>query len=296
MQEAARRAQMHRDKQDYAKAMIEQEMAVDIAKTMETRPEFLIDELTSLGIIYVERYRSAKKRTILKARKIFNCALQLGTQFYGPEDGHLASILDELASVHSHLGNNRKAFMLYGRALSILRRDKGADSYDVAAIEADVASIHFFWKKYKVAEDLLRHVAAVVKAAPDPDNRQLPCVFNNLALVVTGAGREAEGVMLMKQALRLETAIHGSRSPELICRLQNLGGLHAIAGRWREAEQSYRRAIALSNRRKEQDAGELKQLNRDLKAIRSRRWTRQVAFFLQSELDRGYTTTHPDLQ
>jgi tetratricopeptide (TPR) repeat protein len=296
MLEAARRAQVYRDRNDYVKATTEQETVVDIAKTMETRPEFLINELTSLGIIYRERYTFARNRSVLKALQPLKHALRLGVQHYGPEDGHLVSILDELAGVHSHLGNNRKAFLLYRRALSILRRAKDADSLDVAAIETDVASLHFFWKQYNAAEELLRHAAAIVEAAPEPGNRQLSSVLNNLALVVTGNRRGDEGLKLMKQTLRLETALYGRHSPELICRLQNLGGLHALAGRWKEAEQCYRRATDLSNRHKDRDAVEARQLDRDLKAIRARRWTRQVAFFLQSELDRGFISTLPDPQ
>ncbi|MEZ5354768.1 MAG: tetratricopeptide repeat protein [Bryobacteraceae bacterium] len=133
---------------------------------------------------------------------------------------------------------------LAGRAIGTLRDAVGEDDPRTASARSTLAVALFRQGRLGEAETILRAVAAVYRAQPDPE--PLAAVLNNLGLIRSARSDDAEAEPLLRRAIAIWEERLGPRHPNVARGLENLGDLFAAQGKSSGAEKLYRRALAIA--------------------------------------------------
>ena len=123
----------------------------------------------------------------------------------------------------------------------------GESEPDATEVLVSVASLARAMGNLELAERQLLRARSLLEAGPD-DPIALGNVLTTLGNVLHDAGRYADALRVLEQAVALAERNHGRAHPRVIEPLVDLGALHKVLGNLDAAEAAYTRALALAER------------------------------------------------
>jgi tetratricopeptide (TPR) repeat protein len=173
----------------------------------------------------------------------FRAALREATRAFGPRDGDVAGILNNLGVLRKAQGRYAEAVRFYRRALPLLKaaRDRGA----LATLYHNLGGIEHARGRYAAGEPHARKSVALRQAELGPHHVAVAADVAALAALVEARGRLDEAARLYDRAIGVFRRKLGADSAEVALNLASLAALRQQQGRPREAGRLFVRAVRL---------------------------------------------------
>ncbi|MGQ0571247.1 MAG: tetratricopeptide repeat protein, partial [Armatimonadota bacterium] len=139
------------------------------------------------------------------AESLHQQALVLTKAIYGERHHEVARSLSNLAAVYRVQGRFGEARALYGQAVEISEETLGRDHPIHSRYLNNLSELHLATGDYAAAEPLFTRALAVRRRALGERHPDVATVLYNLAALYAATGREAEAMVLMQQAVDLDT-------------------------------------------------------------------------------------------
>ena len=166
-----------------------------------------------------------------------------------PTPRQLASALEIEGDLLASLGYLNKSANLRQQVIAILEASEGPDSIFVGMILVQLANVYKMLERTSDAEALYLRSIAILKRHNDPS---IAIPLNNLASIFRDRGQYADAAKLVQQAIQIVQTRHAKRGPlaadttfRLAALVDDLAEIHMMAGNLDEAEQLYRKSIAI---------------------------------------------------
>jgi tetratricopeptide (TPR) repeat protein len=195
--------------------------------------------LNQAGLYLHDRARYAE------AEPLYQRALAIDEQAYGPDHAEVATDLNNLAALYRAQGKYAEAEPLIKRSLAIREKALGPGHPDVATTVNNLAVVYCDRGKYAEAEPLIKRSLAIREKALGPDHPEVATSLNNLAFLYKIQGKDGEAELLYQRALAIFEKALGPDHPDLAASLNNVGGLYLAQGKYAEAEPLYKRSLAI---------------------------------------------------
>ena len=184
-----------------------------------------------------------------EAESLYQRALRISEQAYGPDYSLVAFSLKGLAELYQEQGKYAEAEPLYQRALHIWEQAHGPDNPNVALSLNGLANLYREQGKYAEAESLYQQALHIWKQAYGPDNPLVAYPLNGLALLYQEQGKYAEAEPLYQRALHILEHAHNPNHPDVAYPLNDLANLYREQGKYAEAEPLYQRVLSICESR-----------------------------------------------
>jgi tetratricopeptide (TPR) repeat protein len=176
------------------------------------------------------------------AEPLYRQALAVRQRLFRPPHPDLAESLNHLALLLHDQGRYAEAEPLYRDALAMRRTLLGEDHPEVAVSLQNLAALLQAHGRLAEAEPLFRRAVEIQERVLGPEHRDLAASRMNLAMLLRAQGDAATAEPLLRHALASPGA---ASDPVLVATLRHDLGLVLVElARDREAEESFRRAIA----------------------------------------------------
>ena len=180
-----------------------------------------------------------------EAEPLYQRALRIWEQAYGPEHPLVASPLYYLADLYRDQGKYAEAEPLFQRALHIREQAYGLEHLLVAQPLNNLAILYREQGRYAEAEPLFQRTLRIRERQLGPEHPDVASSLNGLANLYLEQGRYAEAEPLYQRALRIRERQLGPEHPQVTHPLTGLANLYSIQGKYTEAEPLYQRALRI---------------------------------------------------
>jgi tetratricopeptide (TPR) repeat protein len=233
-------AQLHAG--NYKEAAAGYEAALSIAEKFDSNDPRIPATWNKLGMTYDALGRSSD------AVRMYGRALTWVERTRGKINSDYGTLLNNLAGVYLEQGRCDQAEPLIRQAVAIDTAVLPADDLRLAMARSGLADMEIKHRRYRESEQLLDQAIRVFEERPGV-GRDLGIARNNLAVVRRYQKRHEESRRLLESALVAIETDSGPDHPVLARVLNNLGIAYAALARPQEAEQSFRRSIAIAGDR-----------------------------------------------
>jgi len=199
------------------------------------------ETLDSLGGLYEEQGRSTQ------AGDAYTQALEVWEHLLGPEHEDVLRRLNNLVVLYRLYGKFAAAEPLYERILGLHTEGDHLQPREAAQDYANLALLHAAQGKYDKAEVGLAKALELIENLEDTAAERA-WVLDQLGEILVQQQRYSEGQMRLLQAQQTWQQVLGDEHPDLAVNLELLGRLYFRQGHWSEAEDAYRKALALKER------------------------------------------------
>ena len=206
-----------------------------------------------------------------EAEAAYQRALAIETSRDAPDVNVVSTLLHNIGGLDHARGRAADAVGPARQGLELRRSTQGPNGVLVAADEAALAAILVDLNELDEAVELARHAGAVYEADGSVDEHEVAAAHATLAAALHKRGDVAEATVEYQTALAAKERALGSTHPELVPTLNNIGLLHAQAGRFDEAERAYGRALQLLDAASLSDHPQHARVTRNLAALGRRR-------------------------
>ena len=165
-----------------------------------------------------------------------------------PSSNVRASLINETAVVHFHLGQLSEAESLYRDAILMYQISEPRDRAGLATALNNLAALHHRKRDFESAEPLYQQALTLRREALGPDHPNVAFSLNELATLYHSQKRLTEAAELYEQSLRIEEKRLGQDALELAPRLTNLAVLYRLEGLFNRAEPLFRRALDIQRK------------------------------------------------
>lgn len=165
-----------------------------------------------------------------------------------PASNVRASLINETAVVHFHLGQLSDAEDLYRDAILMYQTSEPRDRAGLATALNNLAALHHQKRDFESAEPLYQQALSLRQEALGPNHPNVAFSLNELAMLYHSQQRLTEAAELYQQSLGIEEARLGQDALELAPRLTNLAVLYRLEGLFNRAEPLFRRALDIQRR------------------------------------------------
>ena len=203
--------------------------------------EIVAETLDSLGGLYEEQGRSTQ------AGEAYSSALAIWENLLGPDHEDVLRRLNNLVVLYRLYGKFSLAEPLYERILDLHTDGVGDEPREAAQDYANLALLHAAQSKYDQAEPGLLKALELLEKVPDAAADRA-WTLDQLGELLVQQQRYPEGQQRLAQAQQIWQEVYGEEHPDLAVNLELLGRLHFRQGQWTEAEDCYRKALALKER------------------------------------------------
>ena len=180
-----------------------------------------------------------------QAESLYQRALRIREQRFGPAHPQTAASLNHLAILHRDNGNYREAEPLYERALHIREQHLGPLHLDTADSLHSLASLYESQRDYTKAEPLFQRALAVREQQLGPYHLDTTATLHNLAILYVDLGRYEEAEPLYQRTLRIREQLLGPFHYLTGNSLNDLAVLFAARGQYTKAELLYLHALRI---------------------------------------------------
>ena len=180
-----------------------------------------------------------------EAEPLYQRALRIWEQAYGPEHPLVAYPLYNLADLYRDQGKYAEAEPLFQRAQRIREQADGSEHPLVAYPLNNLAILYREQGRYAEAEPLFQRALRIWEQAYRPEHPLVASPLNGLANLYREQGRYAEAEPLFQRALRIREQQLGPEHPQVAYPLYNLAVLCIEQGKNAEAEPLYQRALRI---------------------------------------------------
>jgi tetratricopeptide (TPR) repeat protein len=220
----------------YAEAAAYYQQAVGLVESVPTaRPE-LAEYLNAWGIV------SHEAGDYTTAEPLYQRALALREQHFGPSHPNVAQCLNNLAALYMHQGRYAAAEPILQHALALCEQALGPQHLDVAQSLNNLAALYEHQGRYAEAEPLHQCALALLEQCLGPQHPHVAQSFNNLATFYRDHGRYAAAEPLYQRALAITDRVLGPEHPSVDVIRKNYAALLRAPDRHAEAERLEARA------------------------------------------------------
>ncbi len=180
-----------------------------------------------------------------QAEPLYQRALRIGKQVWGPAHPQVAYPLCGLAYLYYEQGKYQQAEPLYQRALQIREQVLGLTHPDVASTLQRLGLLYWKEGKYEQAELLYQRALYIQEQAKGAEHTEIAHLLNDLAILSVEQGKHEQGELLYQWALSIWERALGANHPDVAMPLNNLASLYIEQGKYEQAEPLCERAIAI---------------------------------------------------
>ncbi|MGF1934891.1 MAG: tetratricopeptide repeat protein [Nostoc sp. ChiQUE02] len=174
--------------------------------------------------------------------------LEISKKRFGEEHSHIATSVNNLATLYNSQGRYSEAELLYLQELELTRRLLGEEHPSVAISLNNLGLVYYFQGKYSEAEPFLKRALELWQRFLGGEHPNVAQGLNNLAALYNSQGRYSEAEPLYLQALELWRRLLGEEHPNIALNLNNLAELYYSQGKYSEAEPLFLQALELTRR------------------------------------------------
>ncbi|HBI47002.1 MAG TPA: hypothetical protein DDY78_29735, partial [Planctomycetales bacterium] len=186
-----------------------------------------------------------KEGNLKEAAASYETALNLAPKVFRTDDVNTATILHNLAALHSAMGQYAKAEPFYLRSLKIMEDEVGTDHPDVANSLNGLAILYCNMGQYAKAEALFQRSLKINEDKFGKDDLAVATGLNNLASLSSSTGQYAKAEPLFQRSLKIRQDKLGKDAPDVAIALNNLGGLYRVRGQYAKAEPLLQRSLKI---------------------------------------------------
>lgn len=227
---------------NYKEAAAGYEAALRIADKFDSNDPRIPITWNKLGMIYDALGRFSE------ADRLYRRALTSVEHAKGKTNPDYGTLLNNLAGVYVEQGRFNEAEPLIRQAVAIDTAVLPPDDLRLAMVRSGLGDLLIRHGRYRESERLLNQAIQVFEGRPGA-GRDLGIARNNLAVVRRFQKRNEESRDLLERALVAIETDAGPNHPALARVLNNLGTAYAALARPQEADQAFRRSVAIAGDR-----------------------------------------------
>lgn len=156
-----------------------------------------------------------------------------------------AALRRTIGNSYLSLENYKVAEPHLRRALELRRRNRPADSVEVAESEHDLAEASMWLGRHAESEKLYRQALATRRLRLGNDHADVATTLNSLAACLARIGRHDAAKPLLLEALAIRRRVFGNEDVRVARVLGNLAGIHCIRREFNAGAELYREALAI---------------------------------------------------
>ncbi len=179
------------------------------------------------------------------AENLYQKALTIYKNTYGPDHPNVATGLNNLAALFYGTDRLDEAEPMYRRALEI---DEATFAPDDTKVAIDLNNLAILLKetgRLEEAEAMLRRTLKIGEALLGPDHPDVAIRLNNLPTLLHSTNRFDEAEPMYRRALKIGETSFGPDHPDVANRLNNLAQLYQDTNRLKQAEPLMQRALKI---------------------------------------------------
>jgi tetratricopeptide (TPR) repeat protein/transcriptional regulator with XRE-family HTH domain len=180
-----------------------------------------------------------------QAEALYQRAVRIAEQVWGPEHFEIASTLCGLACLFYEQGKYQQVEALYQRAVQIQEQVLGLAHPDVAFPLHGLGLLYWKEGKYEQAERMYQRALQIREQARGEEHPDLAPTLNGLAILSHERGQYEQAEHLYQRALHLREQVLEPEHPLLANLLNNLAEAYVAQGKESQAECLYQRALAI---------------------------------------------------
>ena len=180
-----------------------------------------------------------------QAEPLYQRALCIGKQVWGPAHPQVAYPLCGLAYLYFEQGKYRQAEPLYHQALQIREQVLGPTHPDVAYTLERLGMLYWKEGKYEQAELVHQRALQIREQALGTGHLQVATLLNDLALLAGEQGKYEQAEPLYQWALTIREQQLGPEHPDIAESLNNLADLYIEQGKYEQAEPLCEQALRI---------------------------------------------------
>jgi tetratricopeptide (TPR) repeat protein len=217
------------------------ERALSIAEAHFGHSSHLVaDVLTQLA------RNSQSQGRLVDAEQHYFRSLSILEQLASNDDNKdLATVLNNLGTVVSELGEPDRALNYYQRALDAYRVSTGEQGHELGVYLNNLASAMLALGRYEEARTVSEEALYLDQLRFGPDHPRLAGRLANLAAVLKSLGELTQAQRLLEQALEIDEATYGVHHPAVARDVNNLGTVLRHKGDMQAARACFERALAI---------------------------------------------------
>ncbi len=196
----------------------------DVLQTAESRLAEIRDQplvrarvITALAKVYQSRAK------YVRARELFQDALETRRTQLGPDHVDVAASLLDLSGCHSAAGLHAEAIAAAEEAVTIVERRYGRRHSATAAALSRLGAAQHAVRKLDAAESTLTEVLDICRAVNQGESAGAADALLSLGVVLTDLGRPGDALPPLREGLALRERLLGD-SPDLCAALASLAG------------------------------------------------------------------------
>lgn len=181
----------------------------------------------------------------LEAKPLFQQALTICEQIFGPEFLYVDIMLNGLGAISQKLGKFEEAEAYYIRALAIRRKFLAPEHPAILLSLNNLGSLYNAQGQYEKAEPILRQVLSVREKTLGPESPELAFSLSNLAFCSYKLGKYQEAEPLYERALAIREKSLGKEHHLTAQSLSNLALNYKEQDKDEQAELLFKRALKI---------------------------------------------------
>lgn len=178
-----------------------------------------------------------------QALQLFQQALQLAKENFGPESKAYASQLNSLATYYYRLSFYEEAEPLLLEALKIYKTQNIQDK-KYAATLGNLGALYIELDRLHDALPLMQEAADIEKAFLGEDNLDYATSLNNMGAVYMRLGEFEKSLAAVKQSVAIIKKAKGSSHGSYVNNLSNLAYVYTVAEKYELADAAYQEVLA----------------------------------------------------
>ncbi|CAH3110724.1 unnamed protein product, partial [Porites lobata] len=214
--------------------------------TEKTRLAEYVNSCLRLGVVCTEHCE------FHTARKYYDNALSCLLRFVSPDHASVASIYDDLGSLHLKLGDRNSAKEYLNRALKIKLKKLGKDSISTATTFSHLASLHLLLGDLERAKEYQDSALKIYLKKLRPDHSYIARTYGNLGSIHKNMGELESAKKYVSFALEIQLKTCPDHTDVAIT-YSKLGDIHQQLGDLERAKEYQDRALAIFLKKRSPD-------------------------------------------
>ncbi|MEM7158795.1 MAG: tetratricopeptide repeat protein [Myxococcota bacterium] len=244
-------------------------------------PPAIIERWTGLGMAALEALEgrrpvlraelmsslsNAKRRAgkLDEAAAIGHELLTLREELSGKDHYSMAEPLSELGKTYARMGDHAQSVRMLDRAREILLDTYGEKHPHYAALLQNLATTHFVHGQYRDALTIYQESQDLLRTVLGERHPSVGILSYNIATTFIFLERYDEALAQAQLAQSLENEVHGPDSLVTAMSWALVGEIHLRAGRYEQAEDALRKALARAKANDPSDRGRQANYNSQL--------------------------------
>jgi tetratricopeptide (TPR) repeat protein len=176
---------------------------------------------------------------------MYEDVLKIMEEYKGRDSIEYANAIHKLAHLYWKLGKYKDSEAMFTETLEKKEKILGTEHPEIGDIMNSLAGQYFYQGNFSEAEPLFKKALGKIEKLTEPDTKIVSDTLNSLAVMYAIQGRYEDAEPLLRRVIELRESIS---HPELPVTLMNLGNLYFDLRQFEEAEELYRRSLAISEK------------------------------------------------